>query len=192
MLGIQWRWPKVIKTCSCLHVNQLVTSCASDLSNYARPIDQLAAARIDHKDISMLHNSSTQKPSASICVQEFVAPWMLMRILYCWIKERISSTHRHLGVKPSEPNEEYYQENSHDEAFSITGVLLSVLAARMNSNTGFVLSTLCEATSPDGAWCWLEDSKEASYFDSKRGNWGWNQRQLCKFLEAFSAPDGRK
>ena len=115
----------MIKTCSCLHVNQLVTSCASDLSHYARPIDQLAAARVGHKDISMLHNSSTQKPSASICVQKFVAPWMLMRILYCWIKERISSTHRHLGIKPSEPNEEYYQENSHDEAFSITRVLLT-------------------------------------------------------------------
>ena len=43
---------------SCFHVNQLVTSCASDLSRYARPVDQLAAARLDQKDISMLQNSS--------------------------------------------------------------------------------------------------------------------------------------
>ena len=43
---------------SCFHVNQLVISCVSDLSRYARPIDQLVAARLDSKDISMLYNSS--------------------------------------------------------------------------------------------------------------------------------------
>ena len=74
-------------TCNCFHVNPLVTSCASDHSRYAKPIDQLAAARLDHKDISMLYNSSTQKPSAYLRVQELVAPWMLIRILYCWIEE---------------------------------------------------------------------------------------------------------
>ena len=82
------------------------------------------------------------------------------------------STRKHLGVSPSEPNEEYYQETSHDEASSGIGVLLSVLAARMNSDTGFVLSTSCEATSPDGAWCRLERSKEASDFGLRRGNGG--------------------
>lgn len=82
------------------------------------------------------------------------------------------STHKHLGVNPSEPNEEYYPEISHDEASSGTGVLLSVLAARMNSDTGFVLSTSWEATSPDGAWCRLEHSKEASYVGLRRGNGG--------------------
>ena len=38
------------------------------------------------------------------------------------------STHKHLEVNLSEPNEKYYQETSHDEAISISGVLLSVLA----------------------------------------------------------------
>ena len=42
------------------------------------------------------------------------------------------STHKYLSVNPSEPNEEYYQETSHDEPFTKTGVLLSVLAARVN------------------------------------------------------------
>ena len=42
------------------------------------------------------------------------------------------STHKYLSVNPSEPNEEYYQETSHDEAFTKTGVLLSVLAGRVN------------------------------------------------------------
>ena len=80
------------------------------------------------------------------------------------------STHEYLGVNSSEPNEEYYQGTSHDEASSGTGVLLSVLAARMNSDTGFVFSTSCEATSSDDAWCRLEHSKEVSYFDLRRGN----------------------
>ena len=79
----------MIKTCSCLHVSQLATSRASVLFDYARPIDQLAAALLDHKGISMLYNSSTQKLSAELCIQELFAPWMLTRILYGWIEERI-------------------------------------------------------------------------------------------------------
>ena len=62
------------------------------------------------------------------------------------------STHKHLDVKPSEPNEEYCEEISHDEAFSRSGLFLSVLAAHVISDTGFVLPTSCEAFILGGAW----------------------------------------
>ena len=80
-------------------------------------MDQLAAARLDHKVISMLYNSSTEKPLAYLCVLELVPPWMLMRILHCWIEERISEHAQTPWRKPFLAQRGILPGASHDDAY---------------------------------------------------------------------------